>query len=587
MTIRGGIVLAIAMLVAGVSVAAFAKSTATTTYSVTLDDGWNQTQRDLYDYTAQGVNLMPAAWLEALEAPDRGGRRFMSPEHLAPMGFLYASTDDRKDNPYHWPVGFTIDRETGRVPMGGFNCALCHNAQIQYRGQAVTIDGGSTDIDPAVFANELQRAVVATARDPERLKRFRARAVALGYPDRGFDAQFDVLYKKLRAAQENRNKEKMNALHGPGHMDAVSSIANNIFAIGLGVPSNARAANAPVNAPYLWDMWLFDYVQYNSSASGQAFMNRDVSQVIGQGGVLQVVDPDKPFQLRPESRRWKTTVRPRALYKIRAALDVLKPPVWPEQVLGKIDRPLAASGRTLFEQNCARCHGVQVIAGSNPSIWHIPVIPLDRIGTDPNHAVNYAGFRFDATKVGLSRMTGVSEGLRVVTAAVKRQAYIDAGIPSSEWAKYDGGKDVTEYSPCGYRSRPLVGVWATGPFLHNGSVPTIYDLLSERRPAKFVYGSKEFDPTKLGFSQTGGPGTAVLDTRRSGNSNAGHWFTNEASRPGRIGRAFSDREKFAIIEYLKSATLAEYPTRTVTAPSPPPCADNRDWAVNRVAAARK
>ena len=74
--------------------------------------------------------------------------------------------------------------------------------------------------------------------------------------------------------------------------------------------------------------------------------------------------------------------------------------------------------------------------------------------------MNFAGFSFDARKLGLSRTTGVNEGLSAVIPPVKRQAYIDAGIPRSEWAKYDGGKDVAEpLPPCGYRARPLIGTW--------------------------------------------------------------------------------------------------------------------------------
>ena len=80
-------------------------------------------------------------------------------------------------------------------------------------------------------------------------------------------------------------------------MDALSSVSDNIFAIALGVPSNARAGTAPVNAPYLWDMWLFDFVQYNASSSGRSPMNRDIGQVIGQSGILQLLDRDKAAEV--------------------------------------------------------------------------------------------------------------------------------------------------------------------------------------------------------------------------------------------------------------------------------------------------
>ena len=384
---------AAAALIAISSLAAFvASATPTFKPSLVLDQGWNKAQRHLYYYTSQGIHLLPAAWLEALEVPGPKVGRFMAPEHLRPMGLIYANTADPQDNPYNWPIGFAIDRENGRIPQAGFNCALCHSAQIEYRGQAVRIDGGSTTFDPVAFGTELQRAVLATGEDPARRERFFKKAVALGYPEQGIEARFDAIYKKFRSAQQH-SAVAQNRTPTPGRMDAVSSVADNIFAKGLGVQSNARPATAPVNAPYLWDIWLFDFVQYNASASGRTPMNRDVSQVIGQGGVLQLIDPEKPLELLPESHRWKTTIRPLNLYKIRAALDALKPPPWPEDVLGTIDRPRAAYGRTLFTLNCAQCHAVQVIARtSNPSVWHIPVVPLNRIATDPNLAANFAGF---------------------------------------------------------------------------------------------------------------------------------------------------------------------------------------------------
>ena len=100
-----------------------------------------------------------------------------------------------------------------------------------------------------------------------------------------------------------------------------------------------------------------------------------------------------------------------------------------------------------------------------------------------------------------------------------------------------------------YKARPLDGVWATAPYLHNGSVPTLYDLLlpPERRPATFAVGSRRFDPVRVGF-ETDGPGfptfRAVDEDGRPvpGNANVGHVFGTE------LGEA----ERWALVEYLKS-----------------------------------
>jgi len=111
-----------------------------------------------------------------------------------------------------------------------------------------------------------------------------------------------------------------------------------------------------------------------------------------------------------------------------------------------------------------------------------------------------------------------------------------------------------------YKPRPLAGIWATPPYLHNGSVPTIYDLLSpaSERPATFMVGSREFDPVKVGLVIKTDRGS-LLDTSKSGNSNRGHEFNHgyqeyrEDGPPqkGIIGPYLTPDERMAIIEHLK------------------------------------
>ncbi|MGC4081069.1 MAG: hypothetical protein QM736_02900 [Vicinamibacterales bacterium] len=118
----------------------------------------------------------------------------------------------------------------------------------------------------------------------------------------------------------------------------------------------------------------------------------------------------------------------------------------------------------------------------------------------------------------------------------------------------------------GYKPRPLIGVWATPPFLHNGSVPNLYELLSplaERR-TRFVTGTREFDPVKVGYrSDTLDEPGVLVDTTQSGNRNIGHLFDTgyvpfDPSKPadaqfqyGLIGPRLSESERYAIVEYLK------------------------------------
>jgi hypothetical protein len=105
-----------------------------------------------------------------------------------------------------------------------------------------------------------------------------------------------------------------------------------------------------------------------------------------------------------------------------------------------------------------------------------------------------------------------------------------------------------------YKGRSLNGIWATAPYLHNGSVPSLYELLLPRRgpkdpptggnfrPDKFEVGSREFDPKKVGLKSSGIPTGFLFDTAHKGNSNAGHNY----------GTNLSDEDRWDLVEYLKS-----------------------------------
>jgi hypothetical protein len=104
-----------------------------------------------------------------------------------------------------------------------------------------------------------------------------------------------------------------------------------------------------------------------------------------------------------------------------------------------------------------------------------------------------------------------------------------------------------------YKAAPRDGVWATPPFMHNGSVPNLYEMLipAKERTKKFYIG-REFDPVKVGLDMSHQPGSFLLDTSLPGNSNAGHSFENGPLGNGVIGPLLTDDQRWAIIEYLKS-----------------------------------
>ncbi|OVZ27013.1 hypothetical protein CDO47_20975, partial [Pseudomonas aeruginosa] len=118
---------------------------------------------------------------------------------------------------------------------------------------------------------------------------------------------------------------------------------------------------------------------------------------------------------------------------------------------------------------------------------------------------------------------------------------------------------------------PAGAVRAPPPFLHNGSVPNLFQLLSpaaERSP-QFYVGTFEFDPKFVGFRTEKFPGGFLLDTRLTGNRNSGHEFRDGCRQNGVIGRALSPEERWALVEYLKVLGNPEFERRLVPAQTPP------------------
>ena len=105
-----------------------------------------------------------------------------------------------------------------------------------------------------------------------------------------------------------------------------------------------------------------------------------------------------------------------------------------------------------------------------------------------------------------------------------------------------------------YPAKPLAGIWATAPYLKNGSVANMWDLLTrpENRPKTFTVGSREYDTKTLGYRSTPDAPSAgplfVFDATKTGNSNAGHVY----------GMQLSDDDKWALIEYLKVLKPGDY-----------------------------
>jgi mono/diheme cytochrome c family protein len=548
-------------------------------------DQWSATERQTYYFTPQGTQVkgLRYDWFTALELPF-SQQRFASPEYLARFGFLVDPAQKATpDNPGNLPVGFTRHQNAGSSEQYlDITCAACHTGELHFKGQAIRIDGGSAQhVLPSTvptlrggsFGQAMVASLASTYYNPWKFERFARQVLGKDY-----DARHEELRKAFKVSLDTFLRTAWNDTHrglyptqeGPGRTDAFGRIANASFGDAISA-ENYRVANAPVDYPQLWEIWTFDWVQWNGSA--QQPMARNVGEALGVGATLNFFDAQgKPLQ---GEARYPSSVRVRDLNKIEETLQLLKPPAWPEALLGSIDKPLAAKGRALFAENCAGCHVPKVVQGPDRPVQQLHMLPVQVIGTDPGTANNIADHRFNLTSLqwdpaelakldvqlhptpteplDLSQVS-VAKGLAYVTAFVENRAYRDAGVTPVERPALDGfGLPIGVRELRAYKARPLAGVWATPPFLHNGSVPTIYQLLSpqDERATTFYKGTFEYDPRHLGYRTEAFANGFLFDTKITGNHNSGHEFRSGERGNGVIGRLLQPQERWALLEYLK------------------------------------
>lgn len=548
-------------------------------------DQWSAAERQTYYFTPQGTQVkgLRYDWFTALELPF-SQQRFASPEYLARFGFLIDPTQKATpENPGNLPVGFTRHQNAGSAdPFLDITCAACHTGELRFKGQAIRIDGGSAQhvlpssvptLRGGSFGQALVASLASTYYNPWKFERFARQVLGKDYDARHEDLRMafkDSLDTFLRVAWNDTHRGLYPTEEGPGRTDAFGRIANASFGDAISA-ENYRVANAPVDYPQLWEMWTFDWVQWNGSA--QQPMARNVGEALGVGATLNFFDAQgKPLQ---GDARYPSSVRVRDLNKIEETLQLLKAPVWPEALLGAVDKPLAAKGRALFVENCAGCHVPKVVQGPDRPVQQLHMLPVKVIGTDPGTANNIADHRYDLTSLqwdpaelaklevqlhptpteplDLSQLS-VAKGLAYVTAFVENRAYRDAGVTPAERPALDGfGLPIGVRELRAYKARPLAGVWATPPFLHNGSVPTIYQLLSPQaeRATTFYKGNFEYDPRHLGYRTEAFTNGFNFDTRITGNHNSGHEFRAGERGNGVIGRLLQPQERWALLEYLK------------------------------------
>ena len=549
---------------------------------VVLDQGWSHEDSVWYDHAPQGGVIMPTAWFLAVEQPAvklGAAPLFSEPAYLERFGFLptLATPEDmaKGTNPHGLPVGFATQVVTDPLTGASFDalgltCAACHTGQIEYQGTAVRIAGGGAIIDPGTFEEALGLALFLTDKLPGRFGRFADRVL-------GADADaaaVAALRKQVRdaitagrAQDAVEKKMKINEVKGGyGRTDALAKIGNYVFGERID-NKNLRPADAPVNLPHIWDTPWFDRVQYNGAIVQP--MVRNVGEALGLRALVNLkVDNDTLYQ---------SSINIEELHQMeeqisgKAPFQGLVSPKWPAEVLGPIDTAKARRGEALYGQFCERCHlpplGSEEMRALDADYWSpadvhgrqyltVTLVNLAEIGTDEGTALNFYHRVADTEHLDKG-LVSAGEGLALVTEEVTRRYYDDQNFSAAKRLEYDGYREMNPKALLVYKARPLDGIWATPPYLHNGAVANLYQMLVpvEQRDKCFFVGAREFDPVNVGYRTEEVDGAFELCTDTTGNSNAGHEFREQGGAEygdGIIGRELTDEERWAIVEYLKT-----------------------------------
>ena len=491
-----------------------------------------------------------------------------------PIGFAARPLGFPSVSPYNLYTGQWV----------GLTCAACHTGELRVQGERIRIEGGPAHIDVTAFTGQLAQALQATLSQDARRQRFVERVLAsdtslapeellrrfhelvatLGRRAQLFAAARGLLAGRTSVAgttstadpataeplvgttliDEARAAElRLETPTGLGRLDAVQRGGNLILAP-LGDVSNYAQTTAPVRYPAIWDTPYLDWVLYNGSIRQP--LARNIVEALGVGA------PFNPATIL--SDHIAHSVLMDNIIWIHGALKRLQSPPWPwREGDRQVNAALAGRGQAIYEQRCASCHAVidrqtHLPASYDPDApdpIRVTMVPLDRILTDPRQAMTLAVRHVSLGKIGGPANIAYTEAVRQLTSGIVEQWRAQSAQNASIADAINGGRNNEIIAPLAYRARPLNGIWAMAPYLHNGSVPSLHALLlpPQDRPAKFCVGNWEFDPVDVGLDSNVTCGAdREFDPFAAGNSNAGHLYGTDLGEPDRR----------ALIEYLKT-----------------------------------
>lgn len=510
---------------------------------VSTDQGsdWTKQTREAFYSVDQGSRIMPLEWMLALKT--EAGAPFLG-DSLKRYGYL-----QNPASPQGLPLGFTGAKDEDGRPWLGMTCASCHTRDLDVEGTTYRLDGGPAFADFQTFLSDLDTSVGNVLDDETALKRFSD--AVLGANDTVEDTA--SLVQELRdwyLRYHTIMDLSLPKTHpwGPGRLDAMGMIVNRMAGLDIGPPpthiiaSNIALADAPVRYPFLWNADKQSCTQWLGFArnDNELFrMARNVGQVLGVFADFRAIrDPSTT-----ELDWWKhNSVNLKGLGEAEVLMSRIGPPKWPFA----LDQALVARGAEIYGETCNSCH--KSAPGTVP--WETPI---HTVGTDMR-SMQLLKRRVSTGVLGdsivqppfplednaLSVVFSAVTGMLLSLPATPHQEHA-ATLPQVHTAPDCAGK-------VGYEAKVLHGIWGAAPYLHNGSVPTLEDLLKppSERPMRFQVGPA-YDPARVGLAeQQAGKNTTFTatgcDDPVSGRSNCGHDF----------GTGLEAADKAALLEYLKT-----------------------------------
>ncbi|MEG3125354.1 di-heme-cytochrome C peroxidase [Sphingomonas sp. GB1N7] len=538
-----------------------------------------------------------------LDAQHIAGFRLLPRQNALPVGFAIDDNDDTDltVSKLRWFAG-----QQAKEHWVGLNCAACHTAHIDYGAKQLRVDGGPSLFDYQSFVEAIDAALKATlasasaptAEGQAKWNRFATAVFACAGRADGCTSRpegwsrDDAANRGMLATElgkliawedrvEHVNKTPLR--YGYGRVDAFGHIFNKV-ALFNGAPNpTVNPADAPVSYPFLWDIYRHDKLQWNGIVQASRIslgardldvgaLGRNTGEVIGVFGDVAVT-PNAGL------RGYASSVWADNLENLERQLMSLKAPSWPKELFGPVGGD-TVQGRQIFADKCASCHAPQ--PGTVPYKVHmVPLTPTDPNGTDPWMACNAIRYTSAPGRLVGTPIAYLGNGPRykagedapiadMLTTTVKGtlagkkgQIIAQAGriflgidgrprvVSAEETPDVRGlilAACYAQQSPLmAYKARPLDGIWATAPYLHNGSVASLDQLLLSpaKRLRSFPVGTRQYDPVRVGYSidpqATGN--TFTYDTSKTGNSNAGHDYG--------VG-TLTEPQRQALLAYLKT-----------------------------------